>query len=917
MSHILKERIKLILYQNPFSTEGNQPSSIARLMSRTMVGVVVMGSLSTLPLSAAEQTTITNASALQQFAQEKQAEWERDRAEVETFAAQNDIPVREEFDNCIRDEEPNNCIDTIIEIQRIENGLPIFYTTNNANAAKTTRTDRLWIAPFNVTGNGYNKLSEWDGGGVRTTHQELTGRVTQIDTPASFSAHATHVAGTLIASGVKAAAKGMAYQATLKAYDWNNDVSEMTTAAGNGMEISNHSYGTLAGWAQLKGWKPSWQWFGDPTVNLNESDYFGFYNSDAQEWDKIAHDAPFYLIVKAAMNNRNDDRPANGTPFQVNGVGTIYEAGTDPTPGPDFQRFNKKGYDTIPFIGTAKNILTVGAVEDVDVDPKNYKGHKSIKMSTFSGWGPTDDGRIKPDIVGHGVKVLSSTAQNDKSYGQGSGTSMASPNVAGTLALLQQHYQNLHAGPMRSATLKALAIHTADEAGKKEGPDYQFGWGLLNGKSAAQLITDDNNAGGSQYIKEETLDENETWEHSVIVPACATELRATIVWTDPAGTPVKPAVLNPTNRMLVNDLDLRITDPNGQDHFPWVLDPAKPNKAATTADNDRDNVEQVLIKSKSKPTAPGEYTVRVTHKGTLINSPQAFSLIVTSRGGICAVNDQGLNNSQFLAIDVFTEPPVIVPIGDVHQGYDIEALDLSCNNELYAASGDDTDKPGHLYKVDKVLGTLEDIGAIGDTTDLGLFEEIDTISFNPGSQKLWGWAQDDGLFEVISFDPLKINLVWPHAHRPEELEAITWIDDTTLCGVYNLHNQAGNPDNHEDLDRHGPPDYEDGMMFVCTDIAYIDPDTMTGPYSTSLTKCQIKEPRGEIEALEALPNKKLLLSIHGNDSLILGVFTPPTGLSIPTTPPQPNCEEVVVVEAEFPTQSYNDIEGIAVPHRCP
>jgi hypothetical protein len=149
------------------------------------------------------------------------------------------------------------------------------------------------------------------------------------------------------------------------------------------------------------------------------------------------------------------------------------------------------------------------------------------------------------------------------------------------------------------------------------------------------------------------------------------------------------------------------------------------------------------------------------------------------------------------------------------------------------------------------------------------------------------------------------------------MEAITWINDTKLCGVYNLHNQPDSLDNHENLDRHGSPDYEDGIMFVCADVAYTDPNTKTRPYFTTLAKWQIKEPRGEIEALEALPNGKLLLAIHGNDSLILRVFTPPTTLSLPNTPPQPNCEEVAVVDVEFPTSSYNDIEGIAVPISCP
>ena len=112
-------------------------------------------------------------------------------------------------------------------------------------------------------------------------------------------------------------------------------------------------------------------------------------------------------------------------------------------------------------------------------------------MSSFSGWGPTDDGRIKPDICANGVGLYSSYSGSDTQYASISGTSMATPNLSGSLLLLQQHYQNLFGTGsfMRSATLKGLVIHTADEAGSNPGPDYKFGWGLANMATAAQAIT--------------------------------------------------------------------------------------------------------------------------------------------------------------------------------------------------------------------------------------------------------------------------------------------------------------------------------------------------------------------------------------------------------------------------------------------
>ncbi len=540
--------------------------------------------------------TATNTVELIDMAEKFQQIYAREKEEAIDFAVTNNLAVREEL--------PDG---TIIEIQKTENGVPLYYITVNSNAAISTRTDKLWAIPFSLTGSGYTKVGEWDSGAVRSTHQEFGSptRVTQVDSPASTSNHSTHVAGTIIASGVDAYAKGMAYQSDLKAYDWNSDKSEMAAAGPGGMEVSNHSY------EYITGWYGSSHWFGDTSIDPNEAYRFGFYDTQAQDWDDIAYNAPYYLIVKAAGNNRNDYAPASGTPHSHNFSGSYTDTHYD-------DGFDNGGFDTIGAAGVAKNVLTVGAVSDVS----SYALPSDVVMSYFSGWGPADDGRIKPDIVGNGIGLYSTSAAGDSSYTTMSGTSMASPNVTGTLALLQQHYQNTHSGiSMRSATLKALVIHTADESGDAMGPDYKFGWGLLNAQKAANKISEDNS---QNVIDEQTLSNGAIYTRVVTVAGSnPAPLVVTVVWTDPTGTPVLPA-LDPSDVMLVNDLDLRVTN-NGTTYYPWKLDKSNPTNAATnSSENDVDNVEQVYIET---PTA-GTYTIEVDHDGTLASS-QAFSIVIS------------------------------------------------------------------------------------------------------------------------------------------------------------------------------------------------------------------------------------------------------------------------------------------------
>jgi hypothetical protein len=200
---------------------------------------------------------------------------------------------------------------------------------------------------------------------------------------------------------------------------------------------------------------------------------------------------------------------------------------------------------------------------------------------------------------------------------------MSSPNVTGTCALLQQHYQNTHSSSsMRSATLKGLTIHSADEAGAAAGPDYIYGWGLMNAEQAAELISLDSY--GNNVIDERVLSNGSTYTRSIESDG-TNPLRVTICWTDPQGIPLSSDLLNNRTPMLVNDLDLKLTE-NSIAYYPWKLDPDNPSNAATNStENNVDNVEQVYI---SDPVE-GTYTIEVSHDGTLSGGSQAFSIIVS------------------------------------------------------------------------------------------------------------------------------------------------------------------------------------------------------------------------------------------------------------------------------------------------
>ncbi|MBD3222003.1 S8 family serine peptidase [bacterium] len=501
----------------------------------------------------------------------------------------------------------------------LPSGRPMYLELHNRISAETVRTDQVW--PGGPTGlnllglNAPGELALWDGGVVRVSHQEFSGRATVLDGGTSLSDHATHVAGTMVAAGVDVQATGMSRGAYIGSYDWSDDEIEMAGAAGAGLRLSNHSYGWVTGWRYGLGGDQNWYWFGDPEVSELEDPGFGFYASGTASWDAIAHAAPYYLIVKSAGNDRDDTGPGPGGGHYVwdGDLGDfVWSTVTrNPDGAPD-------GHDTIGYRGNAKNILTVGAVEDI---PGGWTDPADVVASPFTGWGPSDDGRIKPDLVANGVTLYSSLASGDNAYGTYSGTSMAAPSASGSLNLVLAHHQALTGTPLLASTVKAIALHTTDEAGPAPGPDYMFGWGLLNTERAV-LLVDDHAAGGARIV-EDTLDPGEVARYRFWHDG-AGDLRFTLAWTDPEGTP-PPWSLDPAGPMLVHDLDLRvIREGDGTVSWPWRLDPASPATPAVTGENDRDNVETVEVTG----AAEGSYLVEIDHDGTL-TGPQIFSLVQT------------------------------------------------------------------------------------------------------------------------------------------------------------------------------------------------------------------------------------------------------------------------------------------------
>ena len=248
----------------------------------------------------------------------------------------------------------------------------------------------------------------------------------------------------------------------------------------------------------------------------------------------------------------------------------------------------------------AKSVIACGNLNGFDV------------LENSSSRGPTQDGRIKPDLCANGFDQMSTDPDN--TYSPGGGTSAASPSVAAVVTCLYEAYKSLNGGVNPpSALIKASMLNSAEDLGNP-GPDFQHGWGRVNAFRALTTLED------NRYLSS-SVSQGDSNLHILNVPAGVSELRVMVYWPDYEGSPA-------ASKALVNDLNIVLSTPGGTDYEPWVLNPTPGNynAVAIRATDTLNAVEQVTLDNP----APGSYSLKV--KGFSIpQGPQEYYLVYEFR----------------------------------------------------------------------------------------------------------------------------------------------------------------------------------------------------------------------------------------------------------------------------------------------
>lgn len=578
------------------------------------------------------------------------------------------------------------------------------------------------------------------GGGTPTTaHRDINGRVAAIynwrgvddscwtitdDGAVDVdSGHGTHTAGSVLSAGApngigkgSAPAAQLVFQAvenwaTMKGicalYYPNgyyltglpSDLNQLYQQAYNaGARIHSNSWGSAAA--------------GDYTVESVQSDTFIWNNRDM-------------LITFSAGNEGTDansdgviDSDSMGSPATAKNVLTVGASENQRSDG--YPCDTSLSYTACASQGGVNNIFTWGAAWPSDYPANPIKDDVSAnnagQMAAFSSRGPTDDNRIKPDVVAPGSWILSTYSDMyqqgydaspnpknnawqydgygfpyDQYYKYLSGTSMSNPLTAGGAAVVKDYYNKAYGVNATAALVKATLINSAvdmldeNNDGVNDNdfpiPNVHEGWGRINLDAATD--------GTIQFVDEGTgLSTGGSAAFSVTTTGGP--LKVTLVWTDYPSTDT--AAIN-----LVNDLDLTVSGPSGA----FLGNVFSGGWSATGGSADRrNNVENVYIQNP----AAGTYTITVSGFN-IPNGPQKFALVV----------DGGTLGSAPTPTPAPTSTPTSTPAPTTSTGY----LSPSANAAVTSGSGDNNgyeSSPANAYANDGAVATDFNSGTGTSTT---------------------------------------------------------------------------------------------------------------------------------------------------------------------------------------------------------
>ena len=479
----------------------------------------------------------------------------------------------------------------------------------------------------------------------------------------AHSGHGTHVACTVLGDGSRGNYAGVAPAAELYFqamendnngnFQWSSINNMLNTAYNNGARTHTNSWGS------------------------ESSSDWGVYTSSSEDVDDRA---------------RYYDQYYSGR----EGLTILFAAGND---GPQS--------DTIGSPATAKNLIAVGNSQN------RYSGAPNSIMDGSSR-GPVDDGRIKPDVLAPGGYVRSCKAQEATDTGgatwtsnwymEYTGTSMATPNAAGTAALIREYITEVSQRPEpQGALVKALMILGARDVGNRDIPNMDEGWGRIDLKGTLAP-----NNGRGIWVDDRSFlsSTGNSKSYSFNVTTAGQPFKAVVAWSDERGSRF-------SNTQLVNNLNMLVTTPSGVEYKGNEFSQGRSIQGGTH--DTLNNVEVVLVDSAEI----GLWTVKVTDAGHSGSRAQPYAVAVSGVG----VNDLRPDPSPIPAS--FSTDIAIPQVGD-------EVLvEMKISN----------------------LGNVEaeDVEVIFQ--EEGLFMDSQTFDLGPGGSKIlfWDWNPQNAGGRTLSF----------------------------------------------------------------------------------------------------------------------------------------------------------------------